>query len=414
MGTQRSQADFGVVVVSDFAFVNGGAPKVAIETALALAGSGRPVVFFGASGDPDPRLAAAGVRVVVLKIEPHNRRPPSLHNLRSGIWDHHTAASFASLLESLPSDRPWVVHIHAFMDALTSSVPAVARRSGRPTLFTLHDYGMGCPYGTFYDVRRRRQCPLAGLSAACWMTNCTSSAYPRKLFRNLRLAVQRRRGIPWPTATYAAVSSYAAERIRPYLPQDARLLVLHNPIPIEKRELVEVGQNQSFVFLGAITEVKGVRLLAQAATQTHTPVRFVGDGPLRPKLSARYPGFEWLGWQEPPVVERVLRQSRALVFPSVLHETAGMVVQEAVARGLPAVVPDRCAAREFVVDGETGLIFQSGDADSLAETLERLKSDSLVSQMGRNAFERYWSAPFTPERYRTELESIFLSILEAS
>ena len=62
-----------------------------------------------------------------------------------------------------------------------------------------------------------------------------------------------------------------------------------------------------------------------------------------------------------------------LVLPSA-SETWGLVVNEAMAAGLPCVVSDRVGcAFDLVKSGETGEIFRMGDAGDLASALERLK-----------------------------------------
>jgi glycosyltransferase involved in cell wall biosynthesis len=58
-----------------------------------------------------------------------------------------------------------------------------------------------------------------------------------------------------------------------------------------------------------------------------------------------------------------------LVLPSH-SEPWGLVVNEALSHGCPAVVSDRCGCvPELIVEGETGLSFPAGDVDALAGAL---------------------------------------------
>lgn len=61
------------------------------------------------------------------------------------------------------------------------------------------------------------------------------------------------------------------------------------------------------------------------------------------------------------------------VFPSTT-DTFGMVVLEAQACGLPAVVSDRGGPQEIIEDHKTGLIAQSGSIDSWVEGIVFLKN----------------------------------------
>jgi glycosyltransferase involved in cell wall biosynthesis len=74
--------------------------------------------------------------------------------------------------------------------------------------------------------------------------------------------------------------------------------------------------------------------------------------------------------------------SRAIVYPSIHREPFGMVPVEAVARGVPAVVPDYggvagTIAAEGVV---AGLHFRGWDSGSLTDALDRLLTDDALHQ----------------------------------
>ncbi len=64
---------------------------------------------------------------------------------------------------------------------------------------------------------------------------------------------------------------------------------------------------------------------------------FIGDGPLRPIEAT---GARVTGWLSAEDVQRELEHARCLVFPSLWYETYGLVVNEAAARGIPAIVSD--------------------------------------------------------------------------
>ncbi len=82
--------------------------------------------------------------------------------------------------------------------------------------------------------------------------------------------------------------------------------------------------------------------------------------------------------------------SDCLVLPSDFGETWGLVVNEAMACGRPAIVSDRigCAA-DLVTDGVTGTVFPFGDPQALATALVRMAADPDAMQaMGGRARER--------------------------
>ena len=91
-----------------------------------------------------------------------------------------------------------------------------------------------------------------------------------------------------------------------------------------------------------------------------------------------------------------------------------MVVAEAAALGIPAIVADQCAGREMVENGVTGLWFRSGDHADLCEKMTMLQDSNTAAQMGRAAYARHWVAPFTLDKHLDLLETCYGSILSGS
>jgi glycosyltransferase involved in cell wall biosynthesis len=84
------------------------------------------------------------------------------------------------------------------------------------------------------------------------------------------------------------------------------------------------------------------------------------------------------------------------VLPSKYGETWGLVVNEAMASGLPVLVSDQCGcAAELVEDGVNGFVFDPENNLSLSYTLQKFLSlaDEARNAMGKRseAIIRNWS-----------------------
>jgi len=75
------------------------------------------------------------------------------------------------------------------------------------------------------------------------------------------------------------------------------------------------------------------------------------------------------------------------VLPSDAGETWGLVVNEAMACGRPAIVSDQVGcAPDLVLNGNTGFIFPFGDRTALANALQQLIEDpALLARLGTRA-----------------------------
>ena len=331
--------------------------------------------------------------------------------LRQGWWNRTAQARFTALLDQLDPAQT-VIHLHGWTKALSPSVVRAGLDKGFSLVCSMHDYFLACPNGAFYTYPTGHPCSLRALSLACLASNCDARSYSQKLWRFGRSVVQRRLGrLPDGLKHFIAVSDYSQRILRPYLPDRAQFYRVNNPIDVVKDTPVSVSENQIWTVVGRIAPEKGVHLLIRAANQWELPLTFVGAGPLEAAVASALPRAVVTGWLRHDQVIEQLRHARVLVFPSLLAETQGMVVLEAAALGVPAIVPDTNAAREFVENGVTGLWFRGGDLQDLREKMDLLRDEQLAQRMGMAAYQQYWNHPQNLDSHVQELLTVYRHML---
>jgi len=83
----------------------------------------------------------------------------------------------------------------------------------------------------------------------------------------------------------------------------------------------------------------------------------------------------WAGFLNQSELGRAYAAADCLVLPSDGRETWGLVVNEALATGLPCVVSDHVGcAPDLIVQGETGEVFPMGDVSRLAAAIGRIRA----------------------------------------
>jgi glycosyltransferase involved in cell wall biosynthesis len=309
--------------------------------------------------------------------------------------------------------RQTIVHLHGYTKALTAAPMLAASRAGFPGICTLHDFFSACPNGAVYDYRRQTPCPLPALSMSCMLTTCDKRHGLHKAYRVARGLAQRTLSrFPSSVSDYITLSRRSAELLRPYLPTDARFHNLPNIISVARAPPVDVAGNEQMIVIGRLDTEKGVDLAVEACNAIGLPLVFVGDGPRRSYLESM--GAHVTGWLTADEVQQHLSRARCLVFPSLWYETYGLVVSEAAARGVPAIVSDATAPAERMVDGAAGWAFRNGDLDSLMVCLKQTRDDALVRAAGDAAYRQYWQAPSDPHSHAQMLLSIYDTVISCS
>lgn len=157
------------------------------------------------------------------------------------------------------------------------------------------------------------------------------------------------------------------------------------------RQSRPAGDQRRFLAVSRLTPVKGLDVLldgyARYRTSAAAPwaLEIVGDGPEREALKAQAgPGVTFHGFAQGDALGSAYGRADALVLPSH-KDTWGLVVNEAMAAGLPVVVSQGagCAA-DLVDEGRNGFAVPSGNAAALADRMGRV---AALSTAERIAFE---------------------------
>lgn len=173
----------------------------------------------------------------------------------------------------------------------------------------------------------------------------------------------------------------------------------------EVKQALGISTSQVILFVGQFIPRKGIRPLFDAfervaSQNAQVSLVLVGSGSLEPEMQERraHSSARDRIFIQSHVSQHDLPQYYGLAdlfcLPS-FYDTFGVVVNEAMASGLPVVTTGRVgAAADLVRDGVTGRVVSPGDPVALAEALTQLLNDNaLRERMGSCARERMntWS-----------------------
>ena len=325
-------------------------------------------------------------------------------------------------------EKPDIIHFHEIgsSNGITIAHMDVANSMGIPVFTTMHLVGYVCKTGT---LRYKNAESCDGIidnykCAVCSLHERGLRFGMAELAVNLGNTLTRKKQVAGRETTAPALFSYpkyidihrkllqqvftGSQRVF-ILSEWFRLLLIRNGMPATKMVLldkalphferpipVEPGHSISpkglrFVYMGRISEIKGLHLLLQALNNirprnwTLDIYGQVGEVDYEEKCrKLARKNKENIFFRAPVAPEEVLgilQQYDAMICPTIIEEMVGLVVMEAFAVGIPVIGSDSKGIAEQVTNGVNGLLFKSGSADSLVKLLKKVLDDPEMLNM---------------------------------
>ena len=343
------------------------------------------------------------------------------------LWSPWNSWAGRRVKRAINTFQPDIIHIHNLHYAIGPIAIRIAKKRGVPVVMTLHNYRLICPSATlFYQGKL-----------------FTDSLHARFPWRAIRLGVHSHSRfktfwLAWTTWFHKKLGTWQQVDRYITLTDFARQLFINSSlgIPAEKYvtkpNFVTLGKasdlsdspessnperTASFLFIGRLTEEKGIHILLEAFTGTDLRLQLVGDGPLRNDVVAAAqtsPNITYLGALDRTAITPLLSSCSALIFPSIWYEGMPMTLLEAFATGTPVIASKLGAMPSMIQDGQNGWLFTPGDAPMLRKKLRQwLKTDLAYRQSVGAGAQRSYNQLYTAQRNGTQLTAIYRSALEA-
>jgi glycosyltransferase involved in cell wall biosynthesis len=308
----------------------------------------------------------------------------------------------AAVSEAIRKFHPDVVHVHNFVPRLSPSVYDAAHLGGCAVVQTLHNYRLICANAQlFRDGNVCRDCVgrnfgWPGMMHRCYRDSLIGSGVIAGM-----TAWHKKRGT-WRTKVnrYIVLTEFARDVFvqSGVIPAD-RIVVKPNAVADPG---CGAGRGNYLLYVGRLSEEKGIRVLLQAAHQGDgfgMPLKIAGTGPLEDLVKdAESSGkVEFLGNQYRVNIYHLMQDASLLLFPSLWYEGLPMVIVEAFATGLPIIAGNIGAMAQLITHEKDGLLVESGSAEGFQAAVRRIiSSPEFAAKLRRNARASY-QALYTPE-----------------
>ncbi|MBD5393018.1 MAG: glycosyltransferase family 4 protein [Lachnospiraceae bacterium] len=184
------------------------------------------------------------------------------------------------------------------------------------------------------------------------------------------------------------------------------------PLPIAK----EYGQHR-LLFLGRICKAKGIEELLESMPvlkEKFPDVKlYIGgifeEQELQKKVEELSGLVEWIGWVTGEEKEKYLRKCDVFVLPSYF-EGQSVSILEAMSHSCTVVASRIGGIPQMIEDGETGILVEPKNAESLRQGLEKALADStLCERLGKTARKKV-AEEFSIEKNMEQLLGIYEAV----
>lgn len=320
------------------------------------------------------------------------------------LWARRSVAEIGALISR---ETPDVMHVHNTFPLISPAVYWAAHRAGVAVVQTVHNYRLICPQAMLLrDGQICEDCvgklPWRGALRGCYRDSRPQSTVLAAMLTLHRGMGSFRRRVD----RYIALTASGRDKlVAGGLPSE-RIRIKPNFVnaPVA---LMEQPRRQHALFVGRLSPEKGLATLRDTLILCpEIDIHIAGEGPAAETLLG-LPNAVRLGWQDGEAVRKQMQEAFALVLPSIWLEPFGLVMIEAFANGLPVIASRRGAPADIIVDGQTGLLFDPGNAEDLAAKLRWAASHpEAMAEMGRKARAAY-DAHYSPETNYRMLMSIY-------
>lgn len=342
--------------------------------------------------------------------------------ISAGISSVYNRNSAHALKEAIVQFSPDIIHVHNFFFAASPSVIIEASRHKIPVIVTIQNFRLVCANALFFrDNKICELCishsfPWYGVKYKCYHNSSVQSAMV-----GLSSAIHHIAGT-WKRKVNLFITP--AEFSRNKL-LDSALGIRPEKIKVKRNFIGDPGESNPsdrksfYLFVGRLSAEKGVDLLLEAWKRIgNEQLIIAGDGPEKEYLYNKYGkqrNIIFAGKKPRVEILELMKQCRALIFPSVWYEGLPLTIVEAFATGTPVLASSLGAMQEMITHGSNGLLFPAGDSEKLAETVNsfnRIIASGDLS-MYQNARSAYMNN-YHPEQCYQQIMKLYNSVIPSS
>lgn len=393
-----------ILLVNKFQYLKGGAEKHVFELRQLLQDHGHTVIDFGMADPQNPPSPYAEYFVSRTDFSRVRFDWQGVRTATRTIWSVEAARKIDRIIRAT---KPDIAHVHNIYHQLSPSILPVLKRHQIPVVQTLHDYSL---ISASYNLFAHHEICEHGKGGKYWdytKHRCVKNSWAASALSALEYAWHdRMRVYEKNVSLFISPSRFLQDTVRQWGKQ-IPIEVLPNFVPPVATTTSIPGNY--FLFVGRLSEEKGIKTLLEAVKGTSVSLHIAGTGPEEAALKKftadhHLTNVTFLGQLTGEMLTRAMTGAKALVVPSQWYENCPLVILEAYAHGKAVIGASIGGIPELINDGVTGKLFSPTDVSQLRSILQSV-TDAELAAWGLAASAKV--RQYTPDRYYDRLLQLY-------
>lgn len=366
-----------ILMVNKFLYPNGGAETYIFKLGEYLQKTGHEVQYFGM--EHEGRCVGNRVNAYTSDMDFHGGS--KLSKVTYPLKTIYSTEARKKIRLVLDDFKPDVVHLNNFTYQLTPSMILELEKWRKQTghkckiVFTAHDYNLVCPNHMLNNPNSHENCEkcLGGHFMNCTKGKCIHGSTAKSAVGTAEAYFWKFNGAYKYIDTMICCSEFMKRKMDSNPLFAKKTVAIHNFI--DKVEWKNVQKKDYVLYFGRFSEEKGIRTLLKVCKELpEIQFIFAGAGPLEESVNG-IKNIKNVSFQTGAALETLIREARFSIYPSEWYENCPFSVMESQMYGTPVLGANIGGIPELIRVGETGELFESGNAKALNGKIQKLWVD---------------------------------------
>lgn len=280
-----------------------------------------------------------------------------------------------------------LVHIHNFYPLLTPSIFKASKDAGAKVVHTLHNYRLWCISGIFYrdgfgicELCTKTKFSLQGIFSKCFRKSMIQS-----ILAQLSFWYYRTTKIFDNIDYFFVLTNFQKEKVKSLGIDENRIVLKPNSLNMIFDKNLD---KKNYIYVGRLEESKGIYTLLEEwnTLDEEFILTIIGGGEIEEGLKSKYnkSNIIFKGKCSREETLKSISKAKYLIQPSVLYETFGLTIIEAMSFGVPVIGYNIGTRGDFIKDGINGFLTKEID---LKEVIEKSLYYEEYDSLSKNAIE---------------------------